>query len=177
MNWLLLLAFAATVPIANWMIGNIGTECIPQGPCIVPVGFGLYAPSGVLVIGAALVLRDLVQRSFGVWVSVGAILGGAALSLLFASPGLALASGAAFLLSELADLAVYTPLARRRLAWAVMLSGIAGAFVDSAVFLLMAFGNLDLLPGQVVGKLYASGLFALWLSARLASASTSGRLK
>lgn len=163
MTWLLIAAFAATIPAANWLIGNVGTVCIPDGPCLVPVGFGLSAPSGVLMIGIALVLRDLVQRRAGVTVAIGAIVVGAGLSLFFAPPALALASGAAFLLSELADLAVYTPLARRRLALAVIASGIAGAFVDSAVFLWLAFGSLDFMAGQVLGKLYASVLFAAWL--------------
>lgn len=163
MKWILILAYVGTVPLANWMIGHIGVNCTP---CLIPVGFGLYAPSGVLVIGAALVLRDLVQRTFGVWVSIGAIGAGALLSLLVVSPILAVASAVAFLLSELADLSVYTPLAKKRLVWAVLLSGIVGAAVDSAVFLWLAFGSLDFVAGQTLGKLYASGLFALWLFTR-----------
>ena len=55
-------------------------------------------------------------------------------------------------LSEFADLAVYTPLARRRLITAVVLSSMAGLVVDSVVFLWLAFGSLDFLAGQVVGK-------------------------
>lgn len=172
MKWLLIAAFAATIPAANFLIGNVGA-CIPHGPCVIPVGFGLSAPSGVLLIGLALVLRDLVQRHAGLWAALGAILAGTALSAFLAHPGLALASGAAFLLSEAADLAVYTPLSRRRLAWAVMLSGIAGAAVDSAVFLWLAFGSLDYLAGQVVGKLYASALFAGWIALSRRAAAVS----
>ena len=63
-----------------------------------------------------------------------------------------LASAVAFLLSELADLAVYTPLQRRRFMPAVLASSLVGLVVDSAVFLYLAFGNLDYLAGQVVGK-------------------------
>jgi len=166
MKYLVLLAFAATIPLANWLIGNVGMVCYPDGPCVIPVGFGYTAPSGVLAIGLALVLRDMVQRYFGLWVAVGAIIVGAGLSALFAAPALVVASAAAFLVSELADLAVYTPLARKRLAWAVILSGLVGAAVDSALFLWLAFGSLDLLPGQVIGKLYASALFAAWLFVR-----------
>jgi hypothetical protein len=25
--------FTLTIPVANWMIGNVGTVCVPQGPC------------------------------------------------------------------------------------------------------------------------------------------------
>ena len=58
--------FLLCVPAANWMIGHVGTVCVPQGPCLVPVVPGLLAPSGVLAAGAALVLRDVVQRCMGV---------------------------------------------------------------------------------------------------------------
>jgi hypothetical protein len=83
---------------------------------------------------------------------VGAILFGAALSAFLAPPAVVIASGAAFLLSELADLVVYTPLQQRRFILAVVLSSLVGLVVDSAVFLYLAFGSLDFLPGQVVGK-------------------------
>ena len=156
MRYALLIAFLACIPAANWLIGNAGTVCVRNGPCLVPVGFGLMAPSGVLTIGAALVLRDLVQRELGEWKTIVAILAGAALSAWVAPPALVIASGAAFLLSELADMAVYTPLRQRRLGLAVLASGIVGAAVDSAVFLWLAFGSLTYLQGQIVGKLWAS---------------------
>jgi uncharacterized PurR-regulated membrane protein YhhQ (DUF165 family) len=145
-------AFALTIPAANWLIGNAGTVCLEKGPCLIPVAPGLMAPSGVLMIGLALVLRDLVQRRLGAMFAIGAILAGAALSAFLAPPSLVLASGAAFLLSELADFAVYTPLQRRRLVLAVFASGIVGLTIDSAVFLYLAFGNLDFIAGQIVGK-------------------------
>lgn len=147
-----LLAFILTIPAANWMIGNVGTFCVPNGPCMVPVGFGLMAPSGVLMIGLALVLRDLVQRKLGIAWAFGTIFAGAALSAFLAPPALIFASTAAFLLSELADLGIYTPLYRRRLITAVIASSVVGAFVDSGVFLWLAFGSLEYLPGQVLGK-------------------------
>jgi hypothetical protein len=106
------------------------------------------------MVGAALVLRDLVQRRLGVEFGVGAIIAGAALSAGLAPPSLVLASAAAFLLSEFADFAVYTPLARQRLVAAVIASSIAGLIVDSIVFLWLAFGSLEFLFGQIVGKLW-----------------------
>jgi uncharacterized PurR-regulated membrane protein YhhQ (DUF165 family) len=147
-----LVAFGLTIPVANWMIGHVGTVCTPNGPCLIPVFPGLYAPSGVLIIGIALVLRDLVQRRLGVVYSAGAVVAGAVLSAAVAPPALALASGVAFLLSEFADLAVYTPLARRRLVAAVVASSLVGLVVDSIIFLWLAFGSLEFLAGQVVGK-------------------------
>ncbi|HEU4986838.1 MAG TPA: VUT family protein [Rhizobiaceae bacterium] len=149
-------AFAATIPAANWLIGNIGTECIPNGPCVIPVGFGLSAPSGVLMIGAALVLRDMVQEAGGVRAALAAIAIGGVVSWFVAPPALVLASVAAFLLAELADLAVYTPLRERRLGLAVLASGIVGSIIDSGVFLWMAFGSLGFIEGQILGKLWMS---------------------
>ena len=147
-----LAAFALCIPAANWLIGNVGTFCVPDGPCLIPVAPGLTAPSGVLMIGLALVLRDLVQRSLGVKWAAGAVLVGAALSAIFAPPALVVASAAAFLLSELADLAVYTPLQKKGLVLAVFASSVVGLVIDSAVFLYLAFGSLDYIWGQIVGK-------------------------
>ena len=149
-----LVLFCLTIPAANWMIGHVGTMCIPNGPCLVPVAPGIMAPSGVLMVGAALVLRDLVQRRLGVEFGIGAIVAGAAISAGLAPPALVLASAAAFLLSEFADFAVYTPLARRRLVAAVIASSVVGLVVDSIVFLWLAFGSLEFLIGQIIGKLW-----------------------
>jgi queuosine precursor transporter len=151
-GFLFLVAFGLCIPAANWLIGHAGTVCVPHGPCLIPVAPGLMAPSGVLMIGLALVLRDLVQRRLGFLWAVGAILAGAALSALLAPPALVLASAVAFLLSELADLGVYTPLQRHRFMAAVIASSLVGLVIDSAVFLYLAFGSLDYLAGQVVGK-------------------------
>ena len=76
----------------------------------------------------------------------------AAISALVAPPALVTASAAAFLLSETADFAVYTPLQRRQLVAAVVLSSLVGLVLDSLVFLWLAFGSLDFLLGQIVGK-------------------------
>jgi uncharacterized PurR-regulated membrane protein YhhQ (DUF165 family) len=147
--------FLACIPLANWMIGHVGTTCAPGGPCLVPVAPGVLAPSGVLTVGVALVLRDVVQRCLGLGAGLAAIAAGSALSVLVAPGPLVLASGTAFALSELADFAVYTPLQRRRLMLAVAASSMVGLVVDSVVFLTLAFGSLAFLPGQVVGKLWA----------------------
>ena len=147
-----LVAFILTIPAANWMIGNVGAVCPENSPCLIPVGFDVMAPSGVIMVGLALVLRDLVQRRLGKLWALGAIVVGALLSALIAPQALVLASGAAFLVSELADFAVYTPLQKKRLVLAVFMSGGVGLVVDSILFLQLAFGSLDFLSGQIIGK-------------------------
>jgi uncharacterized PurR-regulated membrane protein YhhQ (DUF165 family) len=164
-----LVAFIACIPIANWMIGNVGATCVPDGPCLVPVAPGLMAPSGVLMIGLALVLRDLVQRRLGRTWSLGAIIVGAILSGAIASRSLVIASAAAFFLSELADYLVYTPLQSRRFVTAVIASSMVGLIIDSIVFLWLAFHNLEFLWGQVIGKAWMvliSLPFIHWLRVR-----------
>lgn len=111
------------------------------------------APAGVYFVGVSFTLRDVVHERLGRWPVVGAIVAGAALSAAL-DPALAVASGAAFLFSELADLAVYDPLRKRNLLGAVVASNIVGLLVDSWLFLTLAFGSLAFLPGQVVGKAY-----------------------
>lgn len=164
-----LAAFTACVPLANWMVGHVGTTCIPDGPCVLPVALGIAAPSGVLIVGLALVLRDLVQRRLGAAWSIAAIVIGTLLSALLAPPSLVVASAVAFLLSELTDFAVYTPLLRRGLVLAVAASGLAGLLVDSIVFLQLAFGSLEYLPGQAIGKAWMVALalpMVAWLRRR-----------
>ena len=166
---LFLVLFGLTIPAANWLIGHAGTVCLPDGPCLIPVASGIMAPSGVTLIGIALVLRDLLQRRLGVGIAATAIVAGAALSALIAPPSLVIASAAAFFVSELTDLTVYTPLARRRLVAAVIASSMAGIVVDSIVFLLLAFGSLEFLLGQIVGKAWMVLLsipFVAWLRRR-----------
>lgn len=151
-GYALLAAFVLTVPIANWMIGNVGLVCPPDGPCLIPVAPGLLAPSGVLIAGLAFVLRDLVQRRLGIAWAVIAIAVGGLLSAMISPPALVVASVAAFLVSELADLMVYTPLQRRGLIMAVLASSAVGLVVDTLIFLQLAFGSTDLMWGQIVGK-------------------------
>lgn len=148
-----LAAYIACIPMANWLIQHVGTVCPPDGPCLIPVAPGeLMAPSGVLMVGLALVLRDLVQRRLGIAYGLAAIAVGALVSAVLAPPSLVVASTVAFLLSELADFAVYTPLQRRGLILAVLASSIVGLIADSLLFLWLAFGSLEFLAGQVVGK-------------------------
>jgi len=118
------------------------------------------APSGVVVIGVALVLRDAVHTRLGLWWSVAAVAVGAGLSAIFSPVSLVVASGTSFLVSELCDLAVYAPLRKRRLWAAVLASGVVGAIVDSSIFLYVAFGSMDHMTGQVIGKIAMSALAA-----------------
>lgn len=164
-GYIAVLLFALTIPAANWLIGNVGVQFGPNEPHLIPVGFGLMAPSGVLMVGAALVLRDIVHERLGAVWALAAIVAGAALSAFLAPPALVIASVVAFSLSEIADLAVYAPLRKRQLVAAVIASGVVGSVIDSAVFLWLAFGSIAFIEGQVVGKMWMSAGAAVVLLA------------
>jgi queuosine precursor transporter len=137
------------------------TPTFPGGPYTVPVWPGIDAPSGVLFAGLAFTFRDLTQEWLGRKVVLVAIVVGALLSWLVTSNrDLAVASGVAFLFSELADFAVYQPLRERRWLLAVAASNLVGLVIDSVLFLQIAFGSLDFIEGQIIGKIWTT-IFAV----------------
>jgi hypothetical protein len=149
-------AYIATVAAANWLTARYG---------FVPVGFGLMATAGTYAIGCAFVFRILIQEAFGSdlrgrVVMLAAILAGAGLSWVLANPALAVASGVTFLISETADWAIYTPLRTHGWARAAIAGNGAGAVVDTFLFLWLAgFPILAAVPGQLVGKAYATVIY------------------
>ena len=156
MKVFLSILFLATVPLANWLIHNIGVVCVPNGPCLLPVAPGIMAPSGVLVIGATIVLRNILQELVSKTWMAGCILVGVWTSVFIAPVELALASGIAFGIAEITDWAVYTPLRKNGFKTALLVSGIVGAVVDSSLFVFFAFGSFHFVEGQIIGKLWAT---------------------
>lgn len=172
-----LTAYASTIPVANWMIDNVGTQHGGVGPHVIPVGFGYSAPSGVLAIGAALALRDAVHAMAGRRVAVFAVFVGCVLSYVLADAAIASASLLAFALGEAFDLTIYSAVQRRSRALAVLASGLAGAVVDSLVFLRVAFGSSQFWQGQVIGKTYVTlaASLAVWTASRAVSHRLAAR--
>lgn len=159
MRYAALAAYVGSIVAANVAITYVG---------MVPVAPSLLAPAGVYCAGISFTARDIVQDQLGRRWTVLAIVLGAAISA-FLSPSLALASGLAFLVSELADMAVYTPLRERSWLAAVALSNTVGLAIDSALFLWLAFGSLDFLAGQLVGKVEMTllAVAVLWIWRRV----------
>lgn len=160
-----LIGYLATIPVANWLINNVGTQSFPGGPHTIPVGFGYQAPSGVLAIGVALFARDYVQELYGKRTTLVAIAIGVVISY-FINPTVAIASAVAFLLGELIDFFVYSEIKQRSLVTAVVVSGSIGGVIDSVVFLQIAFGSIDFWQGQIIGKTMMAlfGGLLIWLS-------------
>lgn len=144
--------YVGSIVVAAYLVTRYGT---------VPVGLGLYAPAGAYVIGVTMVVRDLMQDQLGPKWTYLAILIGTGLSAAI-SPAIAVASAIAFLGSESLDMLVYTPLrVRGRIVTAILASNFVGTIVDSVLFLLIAFGSLEFLAGQVWAKLVSTVLAAL----------------
>lgn len=144
---LLALAYVGTVWAANLLTGAFHLH---------PLAFGLLVPAGTWMAGLALIVRDLLHEAGGRWWVAGGITVGTLVSALTTSPALALASGVAFAVSELADWGVYSRLRERSLVAAFLVSGAVGAPVDTALFLTLAPEPLNLtwpaLAGQVLVK-------------------------
>lgn len=164
-TWIVGLALVASVALANYATARYH---------FVPVGFGQQATAGTFFAGLCLALRDGLQDLGGRWAVGAAILAGGLVSVLTSNPTLAVASGAAFVVSEVLDAAVYTPLKNRasvgspRWAGAVTASNVVGTLADTVVFLALAFGWAAILPallGQLIGKAYPTVVYLLggWL--------------
>jgi queuosine precursor transporter len=145
--------YVAAIVASNYLITHVG---IPAGPGthLTPVGFGLYAPSGVWAAAVSFPARDITQRLGGRWLGIIAILAGGGVSWLVSDPHIAVASALTYLCSEAADMAVYTPLQRRWLVPAVVASGLVAAVVDSVLFLHLAGipAGASAVAGLVLGK-------------------------
>jgi uncharacterized PurR-regulated membrane protein YhhQ (DUF165 family) len=136
-------AYVASIVLANWAIKTYG---------FVPVGFGLVAPAGTYFAGATFVARDVVQLTIGRRAVLLAILLGALISWQ-TSASLAVASGTAFLVGELADWSIFTPIADRgRILLAVVAADTVGLLFDTFLFLWLAFGSIDHWQGTALGK-------------------------
>lgn len=148
--------FLACIVAANWATSRYG---------LVPVLFGLSATAGTYFAGGTFVLRDTVQDEGGrAWVLLLIVLG-AALSYVVGSGRIAVASGIAFALSELADFAAYSPLRRRGYVRAAIASNVVGTIVDTFAFLWLAGFAVtsNVVAGQLVAKLTVTAAVVLFV--------------
>lgn len=160
-KYLAAVGFIGSIPLANYLISNIGTVC-SEGVCLIPVGFGLMAPSGVLVVGLSLALRDYIHESFGIRPTILMILLGALLSFILANPYIAVASAVSYLVSELMDAGVYSWLREKSKPLGILMSGAVGSVVDGVLFVLIAFGSLEFSLGNILGKYYSSLAYGVY---------------
>ena len=147
------LVFVGVVVAANWLTNQFGMVTV----------FGLTATAGTWLAGFGFVARDALHEKAGRRWVLAAIAVGAVLSAVL-SPRLAVASAAAFAVSELADWAVYSPLRRRGRVAAAIASNAVGAVVDTLLFLALAGFPLSGTLTQVVIKVGVTTLFVAGVS-------------
>ncbi len=124
-------------------------------PMVALPGGEMWPPIS-LAVGFVFVARDYAQREIGHRVII-AMLAAGILSYFMASPFVAVASVAAFLISEFADWAVYS-FTGRSFARRVLLSSAVGTPIDSAVFLaligqFLVIGVLAMTASKMLGAL------------------------
>jgi hypothetical protein len=116
--------YVLLVPLVNWSFAHVPT--VPMW------GGGAWSPMAI-VTGLILVVRDLAQREVGHYIVLPLIIG-IAISFAMAPPAIALASAAAFAISESVDWAIFT-FTKRPLSKRIMISCAVSAPIDSLVFL------------------------------------------
>ncbi|MQA64758.1 MAG: hypothetical protein GEU76_02480 [Alphaproteobacteria bacterium] len=156
------LVYIALIVAVNWGFTVVPLVKMPGGEMWPPLS---------LAVGFIFVVRDFAQREIGHRV-LFAMLIGAALSYVMASPYVALASAAAFLVSELADWLVYT-VTRRPLSERILYSSLLGTPVDSVVF-LWGIGHLSVtgVAAMTVSKMLGA-LVVWWLIRRRETAAAA----
>lgn len=148
-------AYIGSIVAVNWLF-----TVVPLVP--LPFDLGWWPPVS-LVVGLVFVLRDYAQRACGHWVIL-AMLAGGALSYFMASPAVAAASVAAFLVGETADWLVYT-VTRRPFRTRVLASSALGTPLDSAVFLAL------------IGQFSVAGVATMTLSKMVAALAVYASLR
>ena len=105
--------FVGAAAASNWAIQHVGHYNGAHAPRTIPIGWGMEAASGVILVGVMISVRDALHEQVGIKGTLLAILIGSAISSSLAPPALAVASGATMVLAESADALVYQSLRRR----------------------------------------------------------------
>jgi len=125
---LLIIAMVLVVASANYLVQFPVNDWLTWGALTYPVSY---------------FVTDLTNRRFGPEAARRVVYIGFALavvaSIWLASPRIAIASGAAFLVSQLMDVVIFTRLRRRAWWQPPLFSSVIGSAVDTALFFALAF--------------------------------------
>lgn len=166
---LFVLAMCVVVALSNYLV---------QFP-FKHFGMGEILTWGAFTYPVAFLITDLANRRFGVVAARKIVLFGFVLAVLLsiwlATPRIAIASGSAFLVAQLLDIAIFNRLRNRRWWLAPLASSLIGSAIDTLLFFSLAFAAqfamLDLVLGRADGSLaFAVPFFGfgievpLWMS-------------
>jgi uncharacterized PurR-regulated membrane protein YhhQ (DUF165 family) len=118
-----------------------------------------FSPADVLV-GLIYLVRDFAQREIRHYIFAAMIIG-ASLSYVLATPDIALASASAFIVGECIDWSLFT-FTKKPLSQRLLLSAIVSSPFDSVVFLYVS-GRFHWLPVVVMTLGKFIGVLVLWL--------------
>ncbi len=132
------------LPVAAMTLVIVASNILVQFP-FTPLGLADYLTWGAFTYPFAFLVTDLTNRRFGpstartvVYIGFGAAV---FLSIMLATPRIALASGTAFLTAQLVDVALFHRL-RRHFWWtAPLISSLIGSTIDTALFFTLAFAG------------------------------------
>jgi uncharacterized PurR-regulated membrane protein YhhQ (DUF165 family) len=148
--------YIASIVAVNWLF-------VVVPPVTTPLG-DLYLAT--FIVGLVFVLRDYAQRQIGHYVLLATVFAGI-ITWFMVDPALAVASLAAFAISETVDWAIYSftnkPLQKR-----ILLSSLVSVPVDTLVFLQLA-GFLTLPSFSVEAASKAVGVLIVWYLLKLRS--------
>lgn len=155
-------AYVGLMPLINWSFAAVPTFPIPEA-----LGGGAFQPLAI-VTGLVLVARDFAQREIGHRVLAAMVIG-LVFSTMTSWIVVVVASGAAFLISELVDWGVYT-FSKRPLSQRIMISSALSAPLDQTVFIYLAsfvvpgiFAWGTVITG-IVSKLVGAAVVAWWVA-------------
>ncbi len=154
------ISYVLLIPFLNWAFSWAPIWELPDG--------GNWTPFAILP-GLVLVFRDFAQREIGHKVLILLVVG-TVLSYFLAPIEIAIASGLAFMVSELVDWTVYT-VTKRPLSSRILISSIVAAPIDTTLYLV---GANMVVPGVLtIGSIIASiasklaaAAFIAWLVRR-----------
>lgn len=131
--WLFVLAMCLVVALSNYLVQFPFNE----------FGLGEILTWGAFTYPVAFLITDLANRRFGVKTARKVVFAGfvlaVVLSIWLATPRIAIASGSAFLVAQLLDIAIFNRLRHGRWWLAPLASSLIGSAVDTILFFSMAF--------------------------------------
>ncbi len=146
--------------VAAMAIVVLASNILVQYP-FEPFGLGELLTWGAFTYPFAFLVNDLANRWFGAAAARRVVLAGfviaVVLSVWLATPRIAIASGSAFLVAQLADTGIFSILRNRSWWQAPLLSTFIGSALDTVIFFTLAFapafGGIDLALGMEDGSL------------------------
>lgn len=131
------------LPVALMCAIVVASNILVQYP-FTPFGLENYSTWGAISYPVAFLVTDLTNRRFGVkltrLVVAAGFIAAVLLSIYFATPRIALASGSAFLVAQLLDVQIFDRLRHSGRWWrAPLFSSLVGSAVDTALFFTLAF--------------------------------------